>query len=403
MVSWLAPDFPDDAKLLSTRVLAIFGAALPATTVCMLFAAFLNVSGRFGAPSSLRQLPRALIVVTLVVSSTSLAVKAASAFTAGWYIVALAMLALALPIFHAHAEDDHAKPESQAKVPGAPTAHGLCLVILMIGALASTWIETTFAAAVGPGGITTLELGQRLGAFLANTLAMALTLAVFARWSRPDRPGDPHKDASHFGSTLIVGVCLLAPIQIFLFTNSETLVTILLSHDRFGAEAAEAVASAIRWMTFAPLSAFVCRLFVVRILATSGARTALWVGLGVAIDLAVRALVYRWLTPILGIPGIMIGQSLAPLVPIALYVSLARRRPGFFGRFDLGQARGLPVAAALGCLALVIGAWIGSAAARSLGLGEWLAAFCSLAVSGSLGALAFGVTGLRLKVPLSLG
>jgi peptidoglycan biosynthesis protein MviN/MurJ (putative lipid II flippase) len=195
---------------------------------------------------------------------------------------------------------------------------------------------------------------------------------------------------------------MLAPIQIFLFVNSEALVTVLLSHDRFGAEAAEAVASAIRWMMFAPLTAFVCRLFVVRMLATTGVRTAVWVGLGVALDLAVRAMVYRWLTPILGVPGIMIGQSVAPLVPIALYVSLARHRPGFFGQFGLGPARGLPAAAALGCLALVIGAWIGAAMARSLGLGEWMAAFWSLGVSGSLGVLVFGLTGLKLKVPLSV-
>jgi peptidoglycan biosynthesis protein MviN/MurJ (putative lipid II flippase) len=411
IVAALAPEFPADAQALSARVLAIFSAALPATTACMVFAALLNVADRFGAPSSLRQLPRALIVATLILAGGSLAVKAATAYTVGWYLVALAMLALAVPIFRAHA-DDHADNHAPGRAPGnnvstparsAPKAHGLALLALLVGALASTWLETAFAATVGTGGVTTLELGQRIGAFLCNTLAMALTLAVFARWSKAaGAAGVLPPDAPSLARALVTGACLLVPLQAFFFINSEALVATLFSHGRFTPEAAAEVAAAIRWMTLAPLSAFIFRLFVVRLLVAPGAGPVLWISLGVLVDIVVRALVFRWLTPEMGIAGIMIGQSVAPLVPIALCIAALRRRPGFFGGFALGSARGLVVAAALAAAGFLLGASAGAALARSLGLEALPAALCALAASCLLGCAAFAGVSRRLGVSVSM-
>ena len=242
IVATLAPDFPEAGRRLATQVLAVFGAALPATMISVAFAAFLNVAGRFGAPSSTGHVPRAAIVATLLLAGGALAVKAALAFTLGWYLVALLLFVLAVPVLRQHALDDHAKPEL-APVAARRAALGTALVLMVLGAFASTWLETYFAAGVGPGGVTTLELGQRLGALLANTLAMALTLAVFARWSRAAGSGAPElgglpAEAGRLGSTLVIGLCLLAPVQVFFFVNSDALVDALLDHGRFDAEAA---------------------------------------------------------------------------------------------------------------------------------------------------------------------
>ena len=415
IVATLAPDFPEAGRRLATQVLAVFGAALPATMISVAFAAFLNVAGRFGAPSSIRQVPRAAIVATLLLASGALAVKAALAFTLGWYLVALVLFVLAVPVLRQHALDDHAKSElAPGSAPAAArrAALGTALVLMVLGAFASTWLETYFAAGVGPGGVTTLELGQRLGALLANTLAMALTLAVFARWSRAAGSGAAGSgaagsgglpaEAGRLGSTLVVGLCLLAPVQVFFFVNSGALVDALLDHGRFDAEAARAVAEAIRWMALAPLSAFVLRLVVVRIIVEPGIPVTAWVALGVVADVAAKLVLFYWLTPRLGVAGIMLGQGLAPLVPIALYLALTRRRPGFVGGFALGRSRGLPVAAALGCLGLTLGARLGPAVADAAGLGGTLAALCVPATSGLIGLAATALALRTLRVPLAL-
>ena len=97
--------------------------------------------------------------------------------------------------------------------------------------------------------------------------------------------------------------------------------------------------------------------------------------LGVVADVAAKLVLFYWLTPRLGVAGIMLGQGLAPLLPIAIYLALTRRRPGFVGGFALGRSRGLPVAAALGCLGLdARGARLGTAVADAAGLGGTLAA-----------------------------
>jgi hypothetical protein len=140
----------------------------------------------------------------------------------------------------------------------------------------------------------------------------------------------------------------------------------------------------------------------VRVLVEPGMSTVLWVGLGMLADVVTRYLMFRWLTPSLGVAGIMLGQGLAPFVPIALYLAATRNRPGFVGSFALGRSRGLPVATVLGCAGLVVGALAGPAVAQAFGLDGKLAALCAIAVSGLLGVVAFGITGRLLRVPLAV-
>ena len=300
IVATLAPDFPEAGRRLATQVLAVFGAALPATMISVAFAAFLNVAGRFGAPSSIRQFPRAAIVATLLLASGALAVKAALAFTLGWYWWRWCSSSSRCRCSASTPWTIMPSPES-APAAARRAAHGTALVLMVLGAFASTWLETYFAAEAGPAG-SPRSSSASAWARCSPTPSPWRCAGGLPRWSRAAGSGAAGSgvagsgvgsgglpaEAGRLGSTVVVGLCLLAPVQVFFFVNSGALVDALLDHGRFDAEAARAVAEAIRWMALAPLSAFVLRLVVVRIIVEPGIPVTAWVALGVAADVAAK-------------------------------------------------------------------------------------------------------------------
>lgn len=227
----LAPDFTGEGLALARQTLTVFGLALPATMACIVFAAFLNVTGRFGTPSFIRQLPRAMIVATLALATGNIALQGAIAFTAGWYLVMVVMCVMCLAVLRAWTPESNSEERKEERPRSL--AYGTAAILLVIGTLASTWLETAFAAMTGPGGVTMLELSQRLGTLIGNTLATGLSLVVFSIWSRRTAAHDA-PTAVEFWRTTAIGFLALVPIQFYFFLNSAGVVEILLAHGAFG-------------------------------------------------------------------------------------------------------------------------------------------------------------------------
>lgn len=391
IVRLLAPGAEGGAAALARQSLTLFSAALPATMACIVFAAFLNVTGRFGLPSTIRQLPRAAIAATLALATAHIALLGAGAFTLAWFLVAAIMLLQCLRIAR-----DWGPGEGAAPSATRPVAAGIAAVLLMVASLASTWLETGFAAQVGAGGVTQLELTQRLGTLLGNTLVTALSLVVFTGWSRRLAAGES-LSAGEFWRNVFIGLAALLPVQAFVALHSETLVAFLLGHGRFDAEAVRSVADSLRWMVLAPVSAFLLRMVLVRVLADPGLPVVRLVAVGVIFDTALKALLFRLMTPPLGVTGIVTAQAISPLVTVCLLAVLLRGRGVLAGPVRLGREAGLGLATVLGIGGFVLGALPFPRAQASME-GDLL----MLACSGLLGLALFVLTAKVLRVSVSL-
>lgn len=399
MVRLLAPGFDGGAATLAGRALTLFGAALPATMACIVLAAFLNVTGRFGMPSTIRQMPRAAVAATLALAGTDIAIRGAGAFALAWFAVAAIMLLQCLRI----ARDW--QPETAAPAaPGAPPAParvrplaaGVSAALLMVAALASTWLETGFAAQVGPGGVTRLELTQRLGTLPGNTLVTALSLVVFTTWATRAAAGR-RPSASDFWRNVFIGLAALLPVQTYVALHSRTLVAFLLGYGRFDAAAVGSVAESLRWMTLAPLGAFVLRMVVVRVLADPTLPVVRLIAVGVGFDTLLKALLFLLLTPAFGVVGIVTAQAISPVVTVGLLVVLLRGSGLLLGPVQLGREAGLAAAAAAGIAGFVLGALPFSGLEPSM-----RADFAMLACSGLAGGALFFVIAKVLRVSVDL-
>lgn len=394
MVRLLAPGFDGGAAVLAGQALTLFGAALPATMGCIVFAACLNVTGRFGMPSAIRQLPRAAVAAVLALAGTDIAIRGAGAFAVAWFAVAGLMLLQCLRIARDWQAEAPAPPAPAA--PVRPLAAGISAVLLMVAALASTWLETGFAAQVGPGGVTRLELTQRLGTLPGNTLVAALSLVVFTAWSRRAAAGQ-RPSASDFWRNIFVGLAALLPVQVYVALHSQALVGFLLGHGRFDAAAVDSVAHSLRWMTLAPLSAFVLRMVLVRVLADPGLPVVRLIAIGIGFDTGLKALLFQLLTPGFGVVGIVTAQAISPVATVLLMAALLRGSGLLAGPVHLGRETGLAIAAAASIAGFALGALPFSGAEPSA-----RADFAMLAASGLLGAALFLVTAKVLRVSVAL-
>lgn len=402
IVDGLAPEFPEEIAKLARLTLATFGAALPATMACIVFAAAMNVGGRFGAPSTIRQLPRAAIALSLAFAGGNIVLVGAGAYSAAWYLVVVLMLAMYLRSTAPSASGAASSP-GEARPSTRAAVGGIAAMVLVIGALSTTLLETAFAAGIGPGGVTELELSQRLGTLLANTLGAALSLVVFAAWSRRSAEGGSGPTTDQFWRAAAIGLMALVPAQCYFALNSDALVDVLLAHGEFTAEDAAAVARSLRWMTLAPLSAFVLRILLVRVLVDPEAPTLRLICIGVVMDIVAKFALFSLLTPSLGIVGIAIAEAIAPVISILLLLALGRRWSPSIGAPQVGGGSRLLAAALAGIAGMLLGARLGQAAGGSIailpGHAESLAA---LAGSGLLGGALFLVSIRMLRIPLSV-
>ncbi|SDD77137.1 Peptidoglycan biosynthesis protein MviN/MurJ, putative lipid II flippase [Paracoccus isoporae] len=388
----VAPGFDPDTAELARKVIILLAAALPATVATIAFSACCNVSGRFGAPASIRQIPRAAVALALLLGGGSvLALQAAAAFSAAYLLVAL--LTGLLAWLGAASDPAAARGQTQPAPDGAATLlrrRGLAALVLTVSALAAIWMETGFAARMGQGAVAALDFGQRLGALCGNTLATALGLVAFTEMARQAAAGHAATLGRRFWQAMLVGLALLVPVQVYVAVNAAAIVDLVLGHGKMTEEGAAQITALLRIMAFAPLGAFILRMLMVRLLVAEALPMLRLTLVASMLDLLARLILFIVLTPRLGLLGIPVALAIAPLAPI-LYLGLAlSRRNCLDGRIS----RPVMILPALACLLAALVIAMGSAAAPiiadpvhgALGGALRSGSIVQLAVSGLAGA-----------------
>ncbi len=389
IVASLAPEFDPDTKALASRVVVILALSLPATVAAMAFTAYCNVHGRFGAPTVIRQLPRAAVALALLLGGGALAVQAAAAYTITFFGVATLTLMLAFSLGAQHQPDPQAKP-----VTTAVGRRGMSAILLTFGALACIWLETAIAAGLGSGSLAMLDFSQRLGALCGNTLAMALALVAFADLSRRAAAGETADLGRRFRNATWVGISLLVPVQLGFMVNAGAVIDIIIAHDQISAQTIATMTELMRWMTLAPLSAFVGRMMLVRLLAEDGLPIVRLVGVGMALDFASRFVLFSILTPTMGLVGIPIALAVSPAVPVTFLALVLRRRRVYAGNGAWRAARPMMAAAMLGSAGILAGAalapWLFEILTPLAGHLGKLDSVVQIVASGAMGLAALG-------------
>lgn len=379
IVASLAPDFPPETAAVAVRVMRILAIALPATVATIALASYCNVRGTFGSAATIRQLPRAAVVVALLLGTGALAEKAAIAYTLGATFVTLLLLVLAIRL-------SRSAPSAPKKAySGAISRRGAAAMVLAAGAMVVLWLETSVAASIGAGAVTMLEYSQRLGALLGNTLAMALTVVVFADLSRRSAAGE-HADMDvRFNRSLWAGLAMMLPVTIGVIVQADPIIELVLGYGAFRAtDIRIELVEMTRLMAIAPLGALVLRMLYVRVLADERLPVVRIAIVATVAEVAIRVMLFKVLVPWLGLTGIPVGLIIAP-VGASCVIGVWLYRRGHVPRLrPTAASRALVMTSLLTCLAIFAGAWLGTVLPAA---GEKTAALSSLLVCGLCGAV----------------
>ncbi|WP_424978516.1 lipid II flippase MurJ [Leisingera sp. S232] len=356
LVPLIAPGFDSTTRVLATQIMQIFALAVPFAVMTTVLSCFGNVHGAFGSLATIKQAPRLAVALALATLG-NVAVNASWAFTIASGAALLLTFAVTLQISrHSHTAP---KPKPAKPQRAAHARRCVAAALLAVAALGFLWLETAIAAAHGTGGVAMLDFGQRLGALLGNTLATALAAVVFADLSRRMATADPDLDpAALFQQALVIGLALVLVIACGVALNASALVELLLGYGAFatGADRAEIVALT-QMMGFAPVSALVLRMMLMRIVADSDLPLVRLVGIAIGADLLGRLVLFELLVPRMGLTGISLTLILSPVLPALLLLFLLRSRRIFQSRqFSVTPLRPLLAASAFCALTLLPGA-----------------------------------------------
>ena len=254
------------------------------------------------------------------------------------------------------------------------------VVLLSAAAMVNVAVERALAARLPEGSLAALTYGYRLlhfplALFVVNATAMLLpSLADHAARGEGDAVGALARRA------LRIAVVFAVPLGALALALAEPLTHVLLERGAFTAASTSLTATAIAW--YAPT---VVAMAIAQILfRTYQALHALWrlaatVGAGIAVNLVLMTM----LTPVLGLRGLPLAQSLSGIALVVFMLFGLRGRAGALGDALYGWSTG----AVLGAGVLAGGAaW----AAQGLGGGSATAGLVAGLVAGAavyIGAL----------------
>lgn len=405
IVSVVASDFAEPAKMLAVRVMVALSLALPASVITMALVSYCNVNDIFGTPAALKQLPRAGVALALLLAvDGSVAITAAWAYTGSAFAVVAMILGLVLlrtgrTAKQKSAADTYTPPSASA----ATVRRGTAAMIIAAAALTFLWVETYVAALLGPGSVATLDYGQRLGALLGNTLATALGLVVFVDLARRAAAGERRALGTAFRSAAINGTALIIPVAVGVAINAGALVDLILGYGAFEENTKrDEVVLLVQLMAIAPVPALVLRMMYARIVADAEVPMVRLLLLAMGADFTTRIALFWLLTSLMGLAGIAVTLICAPVLT-GFVLIVALRGKGIFGTGALSFApmRKMLVLSAMTIVALGVGA--GLADILTVEAQGKSKAAIELGVSGGLGILAAlgAVLGLRIKPKLT--
>jgi putative peptidoglycan lipid II flippase len=310
----------DASKLETTR--SLFYILLPIlffSNVSSIGASILNAEERFALAAVVPIVTPAITVLSLIFLGQRLGIYVlALSILAGFAFEALLLLwglfrrgLVVRPRLHRMDE-----AMRQVAKQCMPMAAG----VFLMGS--TTLIDQAMAAMLGPGSVSILNYGTKVVAFVLGIASVAVSTAVFPRFSQMVAAGD----WDSIRKILRVYVCtvLLAsiPITALLVVFSEPLVRILFERGAFTASDTTEVAQ-VQAMYVLQVGFFLCGVFFVRLISAMKGNAILM--LCAMISLPLNVFLNYVLMRYMGVSGIALSTSLV-YVFSSVFVSLASYR-----------------------------------------------------------------------------
>lgn len=337
-VKTLAPGFSEETLVLTTNLLRILLLTLPLGIMLSILSSLFNGYGHFAKPELINQLPRALLVATLLLlippyGVVLLCIVMVLGTLIGFTLILKSSIKFLGPFFTAAVNANN-----NNKV-GKFDTHGLFLPILLMQGygILVVWIDYAFASSTNTGGVSMLEYGQRLIQMLPGTIAGSIVTVMYTKFAQQKTYGHAHDTllASLVTATR-KGLLVLAPITLFMSITSSIIVNLVLNHGAFTDEAATITAGVMSLYAPSIVMSFLINLSLAALYVDKNAPQVKITLVMVVVGLLSRIIMDFYFLQQWGLYGISLAASLSSaLVLITIYPMMTRYWGRHYGQTDI--------------------------------------------------------------------
>lgn len=305
----------EETRRLGAALLRIFSFCLPFALGAVACRAYFEARQKPAVPAATQSFNRLFLAFGLIMLTPPLTLTGLSyLFTAGWAAALGVLLVLMMRTGpQATAPQTPAEPASQQIRQRA-----LAMLVLLISSQIGNLLKAYFAAQTFEGGLTVIELSQRLVNIVPTIIMASLYTIYLADWSH--RAAKAPLRMNILGDALLLGAILLAPIAIFFGVNAHTIVDLIYNHGAFTDEDAATVSRLILLFTPTAFLTFASNIAYVHLFASARRPIILPLTIIVILENAIRlaalALGVTWM----GLSGIPIGGAVTLLLTTLLVV-----------------------------------------------------------------------------------
>jgi len=315
----LAHGFSAEKLLLTRSLFVVLLPILPLTGVATIGAAVLNAGERFAFAAVIPVITPIAIVISVYWSSGKVGVYAIA-----FAILVAAVLECALLVRSLALQGVSLMPRwrpldtatKQVIKQYAPMVAGACVMS------STLLVDQSMATMLGPGSVSVLSYGNRIGTLVAGIGAMALSTAVLPQFSRmvgvADWRGIRHTLKTYVRLTLLATI----PVAIVFILLSKPLVALLFERGAFTSTNTAQVAS-VQSLCALQLPLYILGILFVRLLSALKANHILMWGtlISFTVNIILDLILMKWL----GVSGIALSTGIVYLGALGYLSFMALR------------------------------------------------------------------------------
>jgi peptidoglycan biosynthesis protein MviN/MurJ (putative lipid II flippase) len=249
IVGAMAPGFDAEQTAQAVLFLRILLVGLPLAAFAGIAGAALNALKIFSLPVVARLMPRVFVLVALIVVPAALGFAPISvAVTVGSVVMALLMLGAYRKASRRVADAGNGQGDASSILLGRRAAAMAAAQAYLMGA---TWVDMAIASLAGVGAIAALEFGLRLINVAPSAVSSSVTTVYYTDFAESAHLRDVEALRGQVGSAARITLFFIVPMAAVLFLLADVIVSVLLAHGAFGAEAARDTTQVVR--ALAPL------------------------------------------------------------------------------------------------------------------------------------------------------
>ena len=334
LVDFLAPDIPEEAKVLAVRLTRIMFPMIIFTGLAFSYVGILQSLGEFRLPAIISLISNGIVVLYFLTLDGFLGIYGLSVFfVLGWAVQAFVQIPKAKSLGYVY------HPRAGFNSPYIKSSL-LCALPILISSCVQplcTLINTRYASGIAEGrGVTALNYANKLYIIVVGIFSFVATNLLFPKLSRASASGEKEDARSLVVVSSKLLVFIVAPISVGFAVLAEPFIKIVYERGEFTVSDTSLTAAALRFFAVGMIFMAINEVLTKSFFATKDTKTPMITAI---VSMAVNFVLVGILTSTFGIGGVALSSGTATAVNCILnYLLLGKKSGrGFFERGDLAD------------------------------------------------------------------